>query len=181
MYKILIVDNDYAVRLLYQSELEDEGYSVMTSSGCLNILDQIEHLRPDLVLLEIRLGEIDGLDILQEIRDRYYDMPVILCSAYSSFRYDMRAIAADYYVTKSIDLSELKFKVKMAFDSITEGLEGDKPRLAEHSSFSPYESKAGLSGLDNIRKHRSSQRRKGVGLCHAISEFQRTATATTFI
>jgi len=181
MYKILIVDNDYAVSLLYQAELEDEGYSVTTTSSCLNLLEQIEHLRPDLVLLEVRLGEINGLDILQVIRERFYDMPVILYSACSSFRYDMRAIAADYYVTKRIDLSELKFKVKMAFDSITEGMESDKARVPEHYSLSPYESKAGISGIDNIRKHRSSQRLKGVGLCHAISGFQRTETATTFI
>jgi len=143
MYKILIVDDDYAIRLLYQSELEDEGYSVTTTSGCLNILEQIEHLKPDLILLEIRLGEINGLDILQEIRDRYYDMPVILYSADSSFRYDLRAIAADYYVTKNIDLSALKFKIKMAFESILEGPESFNPQLPGQYSFSPYESEAG--------------------------------------
>ena len=43
MLKILIVDDDYAIRLLYQSELEDEGYSVTTTSGCLNILEQIDN------------------------------------------------------------------------------------------------------------------------------------------
>ena len=144
MSKILIVDDDYAIRLLYQSKLEDEGYSVTTTSCCLNLLDQIEHVKPDLILLEIRFGKINGLDILQEIRARYYDMPVILCSAYSSFRYDMRAIAADYYVTKSVDLSELKFKIKMAFESIMEGSESFKPRLPGQDSFEPYESKAGL-------------------------------------
>jgi DNA-binding response OmpR family regulator len=143
MYKILIVDDDYAIRLLYQSELEDEGYSVMTTSGCLNLLKQIDHLRPDLILLETRLDKINGLDILQDIRDRYYDMPVILCSASPSFRYDMRAIAADYYVTKSIDLSELKFKIKMAFESIMEGAESFNTRLPGQYSFEPYECKAG--------------------------------------
>jgi len=126
MYKILIVDDDHAIRLLYQSELEDEGYSVTTSSGCINLLEQIEYLRPNLILLDIKLDGIDGLDILQEIRERHYDMPVILCSAYSIFRYDMRAIAADFYVTKNVDLSELKFKIKMAFESIAERPESVK-------------------------------------------------------
>ena len=107
-------------------------------------MDQIEYVRPDLILLEIRFSKINGLDILQEIRARHYDMPVILCSAYSSFRYDMRAIAADYYVTKSIDLSELKFKIKMAFESIMEGPESFKSRLPGQHSFEPYESKSGL-------------------------------------
>jgi len=144
MYKILIVDDDYALRLLYQSELEDEGYSVTTSGECRNLGDQIKHLKPDLILLDIRLGEINGLEILQEIRDRYYNMPVILCSAYPSFRYDIKAIAADYYVTKSIDLSELKFTIKMAFESLMEGQESFKPQLSEQYSFDPYESNAGL-------------------------------------
>lgn len=144
MHKILIVDGDYAVRLLYQAELEDEGYSVITTSGCLNLLDQIEHLKPDLILLAINLGKINGLDILQDIRERYYDMPVILCSVNPSFRYDMRAISADYYVTKGIDLSDLKFKIKMAFESIMEGPENFKPRLPEQYLSETYEGKTGL-------------------------------------
>jgi DNA-binding response OmpR family regulator len=143
MNKILIVDDDHAIRLLYQAELEDEGYSVMTTGSCLNLLDQIEYLRPDLILLDIKLDGVDGLDILQDIRERYYDMPVILCSAYSIFRYDMRAIAADFYVTKSVDLSELKFKIKMAFESIAEGPESDKSTFMEQFLFEPDESKTG--------------------------------------
>ena len=58
MNKILIVDDDYALRLLYQSELEAEGYSVTTTDSCPNLVGQIEHLKPDLILLDIRLGEI---------------------------------------------------------------------------------------------------------------------------
>lgn len=144
MYKILIVDDDYAIRLLYQSELEDEGYSVTTTRGCLNILDQIEHLKPDLILLGVVLGKINGLDVLQEIRARYYDMPVILCSTDYSFRYDMRAISADYCITKNIDLSDLKFKIKMAFESIMEGPESFNSRLPKQYSFGLDESKTEL-------------------------------------
>jgi two-component SAPR family response regulator len=60
------------------------------------------------------MGEYDGLDLLQDIRRVYYNIPVILCSAYSSFKYDLRSIAADYYVVKSADLTELKIKINMA-------------------------------------------------------------------
>lgn len=144
MHKILVVDDDHAIRLLYQAELEDEGYSVATTHDCRNIMEQIEHIRPDLILLDVRLGEINGLDILQDIRERYYDMPVILCSAYPCFRYDIKAISADFYVTKSIDLSDLKFKIKMAFESISETPETLEPRLPGQYSFGPYECKAGL-------------------------------------
>lgn len=119
MYKILIVDNDTAIRLFYRLELEDEGYVVTTATGYTNLPALVKRLRPDLVLLEVALGRINGLDILQDIRKTYYDMPVIICSAYDCFRYDLKATAADYYVIKSFDTTELKTKIKMALASIT--------------------------------------------------------------
>jgi DNA-binding response OmpR family regulator len=62
------------------------------------------------------MAEHDGLDLLQDIRKEYYNIPVILCSAYSSYKGDLKSIAADYYVVKSADLSELKQKIKMAIE-----------------------------------------------------------------
>ena len=69
---------------------------------------------PDIIVLDIRMGEWNGLDLLQDIRNTYYSMPVILCSAYSSFKHDMKSVAADYYVVKSGDLTELKTRINMA-------------------------------------------------------------------
>jgi DNA-binding response OmpR family regulator len=54
--------------------------------------------------------------LLQDIRKEYYNVPVILCSAYSSYKGDLKSIAADYYVVKSADLSELKRKISMALE-----------------------------------------------------------------
>jgi DNA-binding response OmpR family regulator len=62
------------------------------------------------------MAEHDGLDLLQDVRKEYYNIPVILCSAYSSYKGDLKSIAADYYVVKSADLSELKQKIKMALE-----------------------------------------------------------------
>jgi DNA-binding response OmpR family regulator len=62
------------------------------------------------------MAEHDGLDLLQDVRKEYYNIPVILCSAYSSYKGDLKSIAADYYVVKSADLSELKQKIKMAIE-----------------------------------------------------------------
>jgi len=56
-------------------------------------------------------------DLLQDIRNRFYDLPVVLCTAYDTFKEDMKSIAADYYVIKSFDLSELKSKIAMALDA----------------------------------------------------------------
>ena len=60
----------------------------------------------------------DGFEhILQDIRNRFYDLPVILCSAYDTYKEDPKSIAADYYVVKSFDLSELKTMIKRALDT----------------------------------------------------------------
>lgn len=120
MYKILFVDDDYAIRFLYQSELEDEGYSVMTTNDVKGLSGHIKQFRPDILLLDVRCGETGGMDILKEIKSRHRNMPVILCSAYDSFLHGNKAMGADYYVSKSIDLTELKSTIKTAFDKLLE-------------------------------------------------------------
>lgn len=116
MNKILVVDDEESIRILYADELTEEGYEVITSGDGSLLLDLIEQERPDLIVLDIRLAKHDGLDLLQDIRNTYYDLPVVLCTAYSTFKYDLKSIAADYYVVKSSDLKELKLKIKMAIE-----------------------------------------------------------------
>jgi len=116
MKKILIVDDEEVIRMLYGEELEEEGYKVVTAGSGHGLTEMIEREKPDLVILDIKMAEHDGLDLLQEIRKGFYNIPVILCSAYSSFKGDLKSIAADYYVVKSADLSELKQKIKMALE-----------------------------------------------------------------
>ncbi|MFN2343452.1 MAG: response regulator, partial [Desulfonatronovibrio sp.] len=86
---------------------------VVTSDGSEEILPILEKESPNLIVLDIKLGQDkSGLDLLQEIRSKDQDIPVILCTAYDSFQHDLKSIAADHYVVKSVDLSELIGKVK---------------------------------------------------------------------
>lgn len=111
--KILVVDDELHIRMLYQEEFESLGYTVITSDGSDEILPILEKESPDLIVLDIKLGhDKSGLDLLQEIRSKDQDIPVILCTAYDSFQHDLKSIAADHYVVKSVDLSELVGKVK---------------------------------------------------------------------
>ena len=115
--KILVVDDEKHIRMLYQEELEGDGYVVSTSDGTEAILDVLARETPHIVVLDIKLGpNRSGLDMLQEIRSKDKDIPVILSTAYDSFQHDLKSIAADYYVVKSVDLSELKDKVTRAMD-----------------------------------------------------------------
>ena len=113
--KVLVVDDEKHIRMLYREELSAEGYEVATSDGEDDILDLVEREKPQVVILDIKLGaNRSGLDLLQEIRSQDQEMPVILSTAYDSFQHDLKSIAADYYVVKSVDLSELKSKVDLA-------------------------------------------------------------------
>ncbi|EGJ51677.1 response regulator [Desulfocurvibacter africanus] len=113
--KVLVVDDEKHIRMLYQEELETEGYIVATSNGEEDILEVIERENPQVVILDIKLGSNrSGLDLLQEIRSQDQELPVILSTAYDTFQHDLKSIAADYYVVKSVDLSELKSKVDLA-------------------------------------------------------------------
>jgi len=114
---ILVVDDEKHIRMLYREELEASGYKVATSDGTEEILQVIEREKPDLVILDIKLGiDRSGLDLLQEIRQQDTSLPIILSTAYDGFKHDMKSIAADYYVVKSVDLSELKSKVSEALN-----------------------------------------------------------------
>ncbi len=117
MAKILIVDDEEGIRMLYSMELQDEGYEVVTRPDGRNLLEVVEEEKPDCIILDIKMREYSGLDLLQELRRKYYNLPVILNSAYSSFKVDLKAVAADYYVVKSSDLRELKEKLKIALET----------------------------------------------------------------
>ena len=116
MTKILVVDDEQHIRELYSLELASEGYDVETRASCVNLLRDMETSKPNLIILDIRLVDDDGLEALLEIRKHYPDVPIILCTAYDSYRYDIRTIAADAYVVKSFDLSELKMKIRRALE-----------------------------------------------------------------
>lgn len=115
--KILVVDDEKHIRMLYQEELEGEGYTVAVSDGREPILDVVAREKPLVVVLDIKLGpDISGLDLLQEIRRGDPKLPVILSTAYDSFQHDLKSVVADYYVVKSVDLTELKSKVALAIE-----------------------------------------------------------------
>jgi len=117
MAKILVVDDEEHIRLLYSEELSEVGYEVITAADGYKLTERIDKEKPDLVVLDIKMVDYNGLDLLQEIRNKFYNLPVILCTAYDTFKEDIKSIAADFYVIKSFDLTELKKKIAMALEA----------------------------------------------------------------
>ena len=113
--KILAVDDEEDIRFILKEELTDEGYDVYTLRDPTQALDKIEEIKPDLVLVDIKMPQMSGIELLGKIRDKYYDLPVILLTAYSSFKRDIASAASDHYVVKSGDLTELKNRIERIF------------------------------------------------------------------
>jgi DNA-binding response OmpR family regulator len=112
MKTILVVDDDEPIRTLIKEELTDEGYRVLTASNARDGIKLVENEPLDLVILDIRMPGMDGLEALPRILGIKEGLPVILNTAYSQYKESFMSWAADAYVVKSSDLTELKAKVK---------------------------------------------------------------------
>ena len=112
MNRILVVDDEANIRLLYAEELKDEGYEVATAASSTEAVEKLENGAFDLAVLDIKLKNESGIELLQRIVKERHDMPVILCSAFSCYKDDFSAWLADSYVVKSGDLTELKEEIK---------------------------------------------------------------------
>lgn len=111
MSKILVVDDEANIRLLYTEELTDEGYEVVTAASTAEAVGKLQEGSFDLTVLDIKLKNESGIDLLQRLVKERHDMPVILCSAFSCYKDDFSAWLADGYIVKSGDLTELKQEI----------------------------------------------------------------------
>ena len=110
--KILLVEDEESLRLLYQEELKAEGYEVLTARNGKEVLRQLEEVRPDLIILDIVMPVMDGMETLGQIMGRKRNVPIIIHTSYPGYREDFMSWAADAYVTKSSDLRELMDTVR---------------------------------------------------------------------
>ena len=114
MKHILVVDDEEHILTLFEDELTDAGYRVTTTDSGKGALQCIEGAEPDLVVLDIRMPDMHGLEVLEKIRDNHKDLPVILCTAVHGLKDDYTVWDArvSAYLTKPIDLDDLVYKVQ---------------------------------------------------------------------
>ncbi|MCL2760429.1 MAG: response regulator [Desulfuromonadales bacterium] len=117
MERIIVVDDESSIRLLYSQELADEGYIVDTSATIAEAVGLLGKNSYDVVILDIKLKNESGLDLLQKIVKEKNNMLVILSTAFSCYKDDFSAWLADSYIVKSGDLKELKDEIKRLLES----------------------------------------------------------------
>ena len=111
MKKILVVDDEANIRILYADELAEEGYEVVTAANTAEAVEKLQESEFDLTVLDIKLKNESGIELLQKLVKERHDMPVILCSAFSCYKDDFSAWLADGYIVKSGNLDELKHEI----------------------------------------------------------------------
>ncbi len=109
---ILIVDDDPNQRALYEEELSDEGYAILTAEDGRQALQVASDSPPDLIVMDVNMPKMDGLDTMARFLEIDRRIPVIIHTAYASYRESFASWSADAYIVKNSDLSELKATVK---------------------------------------------------------------------
>ena len=119
-FKIAVVDDEPIVCRETKRALEKDHYEVETFSDGESVLQRLEKADFDLILCDLRLPGLSGLDLLKSVRRRRPDCEVIIITAYSSVDTAIEAIQAGafHYVTKPIKIAELKMLVKRVLDKV---------------------------------------------------------------
>lgn len=108
MKKILLVDDEEGIQMLYREELQDEGYEVVSAYTGEEGLEKLKSESPDLVILDIQMPGMNGIETLRQMKMDNPNLPIILSSAYTEYKQDLGAWASDAYVVKSSNINDLK-------------------------------------------------------------------------
>ncbi len=116
MEKVLCVDDDANLLRLYEEELTEEGYRVIVAKDGREAIKKFEKESPQIVVMDIRMPVMDGIEALTAMLGKDRQIPVILNTAFPQYRDNFMTWGAEAYVIKSSDLTELKKKIRECLD-----------------------------------------------------------------
>jgi two-component system response regulator (stage 0 sporulation protein F) len=110
--RILVVDDEEGIQLLYREEFEDEGYEIISAYNGDEALTIFREQTPDLVILDINMPGMNGIEVLRRMKETHPNLPVILSSAYQEYKQDIGSWASEEYIVKSANMDDLKDAVR---------------------------------------------------------------------
>ncbi|WP_050616618.1 response regulator [Bacillus testis] len=112
--KILIVDDQFGIRILLNEVLQKEGYETFQAANGVQALDIAEKYSPDLVLLDMKIPGMDGIEILKRMKAKDQGIAVIIMTAYGELDMIQKAkdLGAITHFAKPFDIDDIRSAVK---------------------------------------------------------------------
>ena len=111
---ILIAEDEPKLREIYTEELEDDGHIIITADNgksALQILKKVEKI--DLIIVDIKMPQMNGIELIEKIREINNNVPIIICSAYEGLKTDFTIVTSDIveFLIKPVDINYLSKRV----------------------------------------------------------------------
>lgn len=118
MKRILVIDDEPTIRIFLNEILEVWGYECIEASRAQEGIDLIKKGEIDLLLLDIQLPQMNGLDAVQKIREIEKDMPILIITAFHNMKnvVEMLDVKIQGFVNKPFDMEELKMKIEQELE-----------------------------------------------------------------
>ena len=115
--RILVIDDDFAIRLSLQILLRKHGFEVWTAEDALSAYQDLDRINPQLIILDIRLPAIDGIDFLHILQNKKVSAKVIFISAYDDMDFDKAFYMGAYdYIKKPFQADQIINAVSKALN-----------------------------------------------------------------
>ncbi|HSB07477.1 MAG TPA: response regulator [Thermodesulfobacteriota bacterium] len=120
MIKILIIDDERPIRETLEMFLREKGYEVLTSENGERGLEAVQRERPNIVILDIRLPGMNGLEVLRRIKEKQDDIHVIMITAYHDMETTDQAmkLGAYKYIHKPLDVDEFEIAIEKVVSNL---------------------------------------------------------------
>lgn len=114
MNRILVVEDDENLQLLYRSVLEHAGFSVITAKNGEEALARLENIQVELIITDIMMPEMDGYELVKNLRESKIEIPVLMITAKADFEDKKRGfqLGTDDYMIKPVDVKEMVLRVE---------------------------------------------------------------------
>jgi len=115
---ILVADDDASIRSLLKQLLSDEGYSVVEATTGTEVVDKVKETNPDLVIMDVRMPELDGIEALSKLKVSSPKTSVLIMTAFGSSNNAIRAmeLGAFDYITKPFELDKISHTVRRVIE-----------------------------------------------------------------
>ncbi|HZG73728.1 MAG TPA: response regulator [Chondromyces sp.] len=117
--KVLIVDDQFGIRILLNEVLQKEGYNTFQAANGIQALEIVDDHSPDLVLLDMKIPGMDGIEILKRMKQKDPDIKVIIMTAYGELDMiqEARNLGALTHFAKPFDIDDIRATVKKYINS----------------------------------------------------------------